>query len=81
MVSGKKPTLQKTTAADDGIMDQLIANHDNTDADARQSNDTPKRMQRNANAEDEITKTMETSKPIHSRTRSRETEGDKGPTK
>ena len=71
-----RPTLQKTAAVDDGIMAQKNTNRDNDDADAGKSNDTPRRMQRNANAADEITKGMETERPIHARTCNRATEGN-----
>ena len=39
-----KPTPQRNTAVGDEIADQLNANRVNDDANARQSNDTPKAM-------------------------------------
>ena len=66
MVPGK-PTLQRTTAVDDAIMAQPNTNHDNDDADARQPNDTPERMQRNDTSTDETAITLVTSNPTHSR--------------
>ena len=52
----EKPTLRETAAIDYGIMTQQNANHDNDDTDARQSNDTPERLRRNADADGEIAK-------------------------
>ena len=77
----EKPTLHETAAIDDGVMAQKNANRDNDGTDARQSNDTPERLQGNSEADGEIAETMETTPPLNPRTRNREARKDKGPTK
>ena len=47
----EKPTLQRNNAVKDEIAAQQNENHDNADANARQPNDTPKKLQRDAHAE------------------------------
>ena len=67
MVSGGKPTLQRTTI-DGEIMAQQSKNHDNDGADASLPNDTSKKMQRAAHAKNQTTATMEATQSCHSRT-------------
>ena len=80
MVSRKNPTLQKTTSINDGIMARQNANRDNADEDARQPNDTPKTLQRKANAAKKTATEVEAAKPMHPRTSDRETRRNKIPT-
>ena len=42
MVYRNEPTLQETASVDDWVMAQQNTNHENSDADAKQSNDTSK---------------------------------------
>ena len=55
----EKPTLQETAKVGDGVMAQQDADNDKADADARKPNDTPERLQRNAESENEAAATME----------------------
>ena len=64
MVHREEPTLQETSAVEDGIAPRQNTNRDNDDTDARHPNDTPKGMQRYAHAANETTEAMETTRPV-----------------
>ena len=64
-VSGGKPNLPRTTTTNDEIMARQNTNNDNADKDEGPPNDTSMGMQRDAQAKNQATRTMEAAELCH----------------